>query len=52
MYDAILKSEEFDEIVVPESYNVLMNEIHGLGIDLGMYDKTEKEIRLTDLIEY
>ena len=52
MYDAILKSEPFDEIVVPESYNVLLNEIHGLGIDLGMYDENEKEIRLTDLIEY
>ncbi len=52
MYDAILKNEEFDEIVVPESYNVLLNEIHGLGIDLGMYDENEKEIKLTDLIEY
>ncbi len=52
MYDAILKNEKFDEIVVPESYNVLLNEIRGLGIDLGMYDDAEKEIKLTDLIEY
>ncbi len=52
MYDAILKSEQFDEIVVPESYNVLLNEIRGLGIDLGMYDNDDDEIKLTDLIEY
>lgn len=52
MYDAILKSEKFNDIVVPESYNVLLNEIRGLGIDLGMYDESETEIKLTDLIEY
>ncbi len=52
MYDATLKSEKFEDVVVPESYNVLLNEIHGLGIDLGMYGTDEKEIKITDIIEY
>ncbi len=52
MYDSILKNEKFDDIVVPESYNVLLNEIRGLGIDLGMYDESEEEIKITDVIEY
>ena len=52
MYDATLKSEKFEDVVVPESYNVLLNEIHGLGIDLGMYDSSGEEIKITDIIEY
>ncbi len=52
MYDATLKSEKFEDVVVPESYNVLLNEIHGLGIDLGMYGTDEQEIKITDIIEY
>ena len=52
MYDALLRNETNTDIVVPESYNVLLNEIHGLGIDLEMFDKESEAIKLTDLIEY
>lgn len=52
MYEALIKSEQYDEVVVPESYNVLLNEIHGLGIDLAMFDENEEEIKLTDIIQY
>ena len=52
MYDGLLKGEANIDIVVPESYNVLLNEIHGLAIDLSMHDKDGQEIKLTDLIEY
>ena len=52
MYEALTNNETTTDIVVPESYNVLLNEIHGLGIDLQMLDKDGEEIRITDLIEY
>ena len=52
MYEAIINNNEFEEVVIPESYNVLLNEIQGLGIDMAMFDKNEKEIKLTDIIEY
>ena len=52
MYEALTHNQTTTEIVVPESYNVLLNEIHGLGIDLQMLDKDGEEIRITDLIEY
>ncbi|MGL4589577.1 MAG: DNA-directed RNA polymerase subunit beta [Mycoplasmatales bacterium] len=51
-YEAILHGEKYEESVVTESYNVLLNEIQGLGIDLGMYGTDGKEIRMTDLLEY
>ncbi|MFV0247134.1 MAG: DNA-directed RNA polymerase subunit beta [Mycoplasmatales bacterium] len=51
-YESILKNEKYDETVLTESFNVLLNEIQGLGIDMGMYDKDENEIKITDLIEY
>lgn len=52
MYDAIINNQEYDDVIIPEAYNVLLNEIQGLGIDLAMFDKNEKEIKLTDIIEY
>ncbi len=51
-YESILKGEKYDETVLTESFNVLLNEIQGLGIDLGMYDKSGEEIKITDIIDY
>ncbi len=51
-YDSILKGENYDETVLTESFNVLLNEIQGLGIDMGMYDETDAEVKITELIEY
>lgn len=51
-YDSILRGEDYDETVLTESFNVLLNEIQGLGIDMGMYDETDTEVKITDLIEY
>ncbi len=51
-YDSILKGEHYDETVLTESFNVLLNEIQGLGIDMGMYDETDHEVKITDLVEY
>ncbi len=44
--------EDYDETVLTESFNVLLNEIQGLGIDMGMYDEADTEVKITDLIEY
>ncbi len=38
--------------MLTESYNVLLNEIQGLGIDMGMFDEDGEEIKLTDILEY
>ncbi len=51
-YDAIIKNEKYEDSVLTESYNVLLNEIQGLGIDMGMYDDEDQEIKLTDILEY
>ncbi len=51
-YDAIVKNEKYEDSVLTESYNVLLNEIQGLGIDMAMFDKDDEEIKLTDILEY
>ncbi|MFV0288220.1 MAG: DNA-directed RNA polymerase subunit beta [Mycoplasmatales bacterium] len=51
-YDAIIKNEKYEESVLTESYNVLLNEIQGLGIDMAMYDEANEEVKLTDILEY
>ncbi len=51
-YDSILRNENYDETVLTESFNVLMNEIQGLGIDMGMFDEEDNEVKITDLIEF
>lgn len=51
-YDAIIKGEKYEESVLTESYNVLLNEIQGLGIDMAMYDEKDMEIKVTDILEY
>lgn len=51
-YDSIIKGEKYEDSVLTESYNVLLNEIQGLGIDMAMYDDKDEEIRVTDILEY
>lgn len=51
-YDAIIKGEKYEDSVLTESYNVLLNEIQGLGIDMAMYDDENEEVKLTDILEY
>lgn len=51
-YDAIIKGEKYEDSVLTESYNVLLNEIQGLGIDMAMYDENDEEVKLTDIVSY
>lgn len=51
-YDSIIRGEKYEETVLTESYNVLLNEIQGLAIDMGMFDEEGNEIKLTDILEY
>jgi len=52
VYDSIVKSKKFEGIVMPESFNVLVNEMQGLGLDVQILDKDDKEITIADLSEY
>lgn len=51
-YESILKGKKYDDSVLTESYNVLLNEIQGLAIDMAMYDEDDMQIKITDLVEY
>ena len=48
IYENIVKSEPLTEPGVPESFNVLVHELRGLGVDLKMYDEKERQIPLTE----
>jgi DNA-directed RNA polymerase subunit beta len=48
IYENIVKGEYAESPGVPESFNVLVQELRGLALDLQIYDKSGKQLALTD----
>jgi DNA-directed RNA polymerase subunit beta len=48
IYEAIVKGEPSTTAGVPESFNVLVQELRGLALDMTIYDAKGKQIPLTE----
>ncbi len=48
IYESIVKGEPSTAAGVPESFNVLVQELRGLGLDMSIYDSKGKQIPLTE----
>ena len=48
IYESIVKGEAFQPSGVPESFNVLVQELRGLTLDISIYDSGGKLIPLTE----
>ena len=48
IYEAIVKGEPSTPAGVPESFNVLIQELRGLALDFSIYDADGKQIPLTE----
>ncbi|MCL2833173.1 MAG: DNA-directed RNA polymerase subunit beta, partial [Treponema sp.] len=48
IYEAIVKGEPSTTAGIPESFNVLVQELRGLALDLTIYDAKNKQIPLTE----
>ncbi len=48
VYEAIVKGDPSAPIGVPESFNVLVQELRGLALDFTIYDDNGKQIALTE----
>ncbi|MBO7637551.1 MAG: DNA-directed RNA polymerase subunit beta, partial [Treponema sp.] len=48
VYESIVKGEPNAPIGVPESFNVLVQELRGLALDFSIYDEKNKQIALTE----
>jgi DNA-directed RNA polymerase subunit beta len=48
IYEAIVKGEPSTTAGIPESFNVLVQELRGLGLDLTIFDAKGKQIPLTE----
>ena len=48
IYEAIVKGEPSTTAGIPESFNVLVQELRGLALDLSIYDNKNKQIPLTE----
>lgn len=48
IYESIVKGEHSSAPGIPESFNVLIHELRGLGLDLNIYDRNGKKLGLTD----
>jgi len=48
IYEAIVKGEPSTTAGIPESFNVLVQELRGLALDLTIYDQKGKQIPLTE----
>ncbi|MDR2510588.1 MAG: DNA-directed RNA polymerase subunit beta [Spirochaetaceae bacterium] len=48
IYEAIVKGEPSTSAGIPESFNVLVQELRGLALDMTIYDKKGKQIPLTE----
>lgn len=48
MYEAIVKGHHATSPGVPESFNVLIQELRGLALDVRIYDKKGKELSLSE----
>ncbi|MBT4850165.1 DNA-directed RNA polymerase subunit beta, partial [Candidatus Parcubacteria bacterium] len=43
-YEAIIKGEKINRLNIPESFNVLVRELKGLGLDVELIGKREKKV--------
>ena len=48
VYESIVKGDPSAPIGVPESFNVMVQELRGLALDLTIYDDKDKQIALTE----
>ena len=48
MYESIVKGENLSSPGIPESFNVLMQELRGLCLDINIYDVNNTKIELSD----
>jgi DNA-directed RNA polymerase subunit beta len=48
IYESIVKNETFANAGIPESFNVLVQELRGLALDISIYDAKGKQIALTE----
>jgi DNA-directed RNA polymerase subunit beta len=48
IYESIVKGEPSTSAGVPESFNVLVQELRGLALDMSIYDSKGKRIPLTE----
>ncbi|MDR1948040.1 MAG: DNA-directed RNA polymerase subunit beta [Spirochaetaceae bacterium] len=48
IYEAIVKGEPSTTAGIPESFNVLVQELRGLALDVTIYDNKNKQIPLTE----
>jgi len=48
IYEAIVKGEPSTTAGIPESFNVLVQELRGLALDLAIFDNMNKQIPLTE----
>jgi len=48
IYEAIVKGEPSTTAGIPESFNVLVQELRGLALDLAIFDNNSKQIPLTE----
>jgi DNA-directed RNA polymerase subunit beta len=48
IYESIVKGEPSSAAGVPESFNVLVQELRGLGLDFSIWDSKNKQVPLTE----
>ena len=48
IYESIVKGEPFQPSGIPESFNVLVQELRGLTLDITIYDSSGHPIALTE----
>ncbi len=48
IYESIVKGEVTTSFGIPESFNVLVQELRGLALDISIYDSKTKQIALTE----
>lgn len=48
IYESIVKGEPTHTASMPEAFNVLVQEIRGLALDISVYDENEKQVALTE----
>jgi DNA-directed RNA polymerase subunit beta len=48
IYESIVKGEPTSNVGVPESFNVLVQELRGLALDISIFDSKGKQVPLTE----
>ena len=48
IYESIVKGEPTQTVGMPEAFNVLVQEIRGLALDMAVYDSTGHQVALTE----